>query len=195
MQSEGWWIGYALRRTGVEKGEAGEALQSVVLQVRHGWVHMTYLAKLDYLSPGIALYMVSHINLSATGKACCDEKTNANADITGTPSILTTVEINTIFSTRKRLRRIVQPPPPSSLPPPLLPSPKSGKKKDQLVVGEGENDGEDGSIRTKVSQEQAAMRAGKKGGREQARRRPWKATRNNIAMNTRVSAITRNCDL
>jgi len=45
-------------RTGVEKGEAGEALQSVVRQVRHGWVHVTYLAKLDYLSLGIALYMV-----------------------------------------------------------------------------------------------------------------------------------------
>ncbi|KYM99865.1 hypothetical protein ALC62_09485, partial [Cyphomyrmex costatus] len=101
----------------------------------------------------------SRINLSATGKACCDEKTNANAAISKRFEIFAAdFVINTAVRYAKNLNCE--------------------------------------HIRTKVSQEQAAMRAGKKGGRgAKARRRPWKATRNNIAMNTRVSAITRNCDL
>ncbi|KYN17875.1 hypothetical protein ALC57_09757 [Trachymyrmex cornetzi] len=104
---------------------------------------------------------VSRINLSATGKACCDEKTNANADVKSSANEI-------------------------------------GIKRNTAVRGETECEIWEkacAGIRTKVSQEQAAMRAGKKSGRGQPRRRPWKATRNNIAMNTRVSAITRNCDL
>ncbi|EGI68769.1 hypothetical protein G5I_02549 [Acromyrmex echinatior] len=171
---------------------------------------------------------VARINLSATGKACCDEKTNANADwrrsnygqyvysgsysklrmhhecipaaiskhfeIFAMDFSLNTEKIyflnldkytvNTYFENERSGRTMYF----------LNHREKTTELRKMAGTGSPTNllilD-----IRTKVSQEQAAMRAGKKGGRGQPRRRPWKATRNNIAMNTRVSAITRNCDL
>ncbi|KAG7202232.1 hypothetical protein KM043_015903 [Ampulex compressa] len=38
---------------GVEKGKAGEGLQSIVPRDRHRQVYVTYLTKLNYLLPGV----------------------------------------------------------------------------------------------------------------------------------------------